>query len=160
MKEIRSPHAVSWHDTDGPTIFLAGSIEGGNAPPWQAEFVERFKGERGTIVNPRRKDWNPEHSKYRHPALIAQIQWELKALSKVDLIFMYFAPGTISPISLLEQGWFGFQHGKEGNMITVCPPEYFRATNVEVFCEMVGIDVHLDLCEGYDAVEDWLEARR
>ena len=155
MIEIRSPAEVDWRAIARPSVFLAGSIENGKAEDWQAEFVEQFKDQEGTIINPRRADWDPAMSAYRHPELIRQIQWEMRSLAHVDVIFMYFAPGTVSPISLLEQGWFGYTRGP-ARMVTVCPPEFFRATNVEVFCKEVGIPVYPTFEAGVEELKERL----
>jgi len=153
MKVITAPETLD--DLSSPSVFLAGSIEGDRASRWQDWVISCLGPFPGTLVNPRRKVWCPEHSTYRHPELIRQIQWELEALTSVDYVFMYFDPDTISPISLLEQGWFGFTKGP-GRMFVVCPPTYFRATNVEQFCEMIDIKVHPSFEDGLQSLVDLL----
>jgi hypothetical protein len=55
MKTIKPPAPFGQPDVR-PWIFLAGSIESGDAPDWQEEAIQLFddKGFTGTILNPRR----------------------------------------------------------------------------------------------------------
>ena len=41
-----------------PTIFLAGSIEMGTAENWQEKAERLLENHSGTILNPRRDDWD------------------------------------------------------------------------------------------------------
>lgn len=44
-----------------PSVFLAGSIEQGTADNWQDRLIDALKDLNSiTILNPRRKDWNPD----------------------------------------------------------------------------------------------------
>lgn len=117
-------------------IFLAGSIEMGKAEDWQDDVIKLFQKKsflkiyNMAIFNPRRKEWDSSwEQKYENPVLNQQINWELRALSWADIIYFYFAPDTISPISLLELGKF---HEKS---IVFCSENYSREANVNIFCE-------------------------
>ncbi len=58
-----------------------------------------------------------------------QVTWELEAQSIADVIIYYFAPNTISPITLLELGYFmGTLNHK--SMYIYCPKTYDRYGNV------------------------------
>lgn len=120
-------------------IFLAGSIEMGNAEDWQSkvtEYVQKNHPE-AHILNPRRDDWDSsweqtiENEQFRE-----QVEWELNALEDADVIVMYFDPNTKSPISLLELGL----HANTGkSMVVCCPDGFWRKGNVEVVCNKYGI---------------------
>ena len=51
------------------------------------------------------------------PEFRRQVEWELGALESADVIVMYFAPGTQSPISLLEMGLHARGGGKNGKSV-------------------------------------------
>jgi hypothetical protein len=72
-----------------------------------------------------------------------QINWELDAIERSDLMAFYFAPGTKSPISLLELGLIA----RQKQAIVCCPPGFWRKTNVDVVCERFGI-AQVDSLEG------------
>lgn len=102
---------------DGISIFLAGSIEMGVAEDWQSKIVNTLKNKYVTILNPRRDDWDSSWiQEQSNPQFNHQVNWELNNLDRADIIFMYFAPDTKSPISLLELGKY-----VSTNMVVCCP---------------------------------------
>lgn len=117
------------------SIFLAGTIEMGNSEDWQSEIVEAFKDEDVILYNPRRKDWDSSwEQKETNPQFNHQVNWELTCLEKSDLIILYFAPNSQSPISLLELGIF---HKK--NIIVCCPEGFWRKGNIDIVCRRYDI---------------------
>jgi len=64
-----------------------------------------------------------------------QINWELDAIERSDLMAFYFAPGTKSPISLLELGLIA----RRKQAIVCCPHGFWRKTNVDVICHRFDI---------------------
>jgi hypothetical protein len=73
-----------------------------------------------------------------NPQFREQVEWELDALELANLVVMYLAPGTMSPISLLELGIYA---ANGGNKLVVCCPEGFhRKGNVDIVCERYGIE--------------------
>jgi hypothetical protein len=122
-----------------PIVFLAGSIEQGLAERWQDQVVEGVKDLRGTILNPRRPDWDstwPNDSTC--PAFRGQVEWELEGLTRAQLVVMYLQPGTQSPISLLELGLLA-SRTELPDLVVCCPPGYWRRGNVQIVCERYGI---------------------
>lgn len=142
IKEIQAPARLGKNKSK-IKIFLAGSIEMGKAEDWQAKVVkslsERIHTDRHSnvvILNPRRKDWDGSwEQKYENCQFNQQVNWELDNLEDADFIIFYFAPGTISPISLLELGKFAHSH----ECVVVCPEGYERKGNVDIFCEKFKI---------------------
>ncbi len=135
MKEIRPPQniVISPHEK---TIFLAGSIEMGQAIDWQAELVQSLDDWEGLILNPRRENWdNSWEQSIQNPVFREQVTWELEGLEKADLIVIYLAPGTRSPISLLELGL----HAHSGKVVVCCPEGFWRKGNVDIVCERYSI---------------------
>ncbi len=119
-----------------PTIFLAGSIECGSAELWQDKIIESLKDSDVIILNPRRPDWDSSwEQKKDNLKFQEQVEWELDGLEMADHIVMYFAPGTKSPISLLELGLYA-----DSNKLIVCCPEgFWRKGNVDIVCERYDI---------------------
>ena len=107
------------------TIFLAGTIDMGNSKDWQSEFIELFNNDHIAIANPRRVV-----SLEAENDIDFQIRWELTQIKKADAIFMYFAPGSMSPITLLELGLC--LQMKDKKMVVVCPKSYSRYQNVKI----------------------------
>lgn len=123
-------------DNNLPRLFLGGSIDMGGAPDWQAAMTRALGDMDVVILNPRRPDWNtawkPEASE---PEFRRQVEWELAALEASDVIVMYFAPGTQSPISLLEMGL----HARTGKLIVLAPAGFWRKGNVDITAEAYGV---------------------
>jgi hypothetical protein len=118
------------------SVFLAGSIEMGQAEPWQAAVELALASEDIVILNPRREDWDAswvqsiDDQQFR-----GQVEWELAGQEMATLIAMYFAPGTKAPITLLELGMFA----RTGKLVVCCPAGYWRRGNVEVVCARHGV---------------------
>ena len=55
MKIITAPDLLM---LQGPSIFLAGSIEQDKADRWQDHVIEQFQNAPVTILNPRRTVWD------------------------------------------------------------------------------------------------------
>jgi hypothetical protein len=135
-------------------VFLAGTIDMGKGENWQPK-AEEWLGDldKVIILNPRRLDWDSsweqtiKNAKFRE-----QVQWELAAQENSSLIFMYFSPGSQSPITFLEYGLFL----KTGKVIPCCPEGFWRKGNLEVTCEYYNIPLYEDLIEGLDAVRNRL----
>jgi len=117
-------------------IFLAGSIDMGKADDWQAKIVEAVKDTKKIIINPRREDWDSsweqsiDNTKFKE-----QVEWELDGLEASDLIIMYLAPDTISPISMLEFGMYA----RSGKLVVYCPDGFWRKGNIDVVCERYDV---------------------
>ena len=127
-------------------LFLAGSIEMGKAENWQFKVEEELKRFHSlTIFNPRRDDWDSSWTQdINNPKFYEQVTWELTAIEKSDVVAMYLAPGTMSPISLLE---LGLVCGSDARKLVVfCTKEFHRKGNVDIVCQRYGVPVH----EKYD----------
>jgi hypothetical protein len=69
------------------------------------------------------------------PMFREQVEWELDGLERADLIAMWFAPQTKSPITLLELGLTA----RSGRLLVGCPDGFWRKGNVEVVCARYGV---------------------
>lgn len=127
-----------------PSIFLAGSIEMGKAVHWQSESEGILAQAGWTVLNPRRDDWDASWvQSIDNPQFFTQVAWELEGLEVVDFILIYFAPGTRSPISLLELGL----HASSGRCIVICPAGFWRKGNVDIICQKYNVRQVPDLSE-------------
>src|SRR3546814_8566471 len=109
----------------------------GGAADWQADLIRTLGDLDVVILNPRRPDWNPEWRPVaEEPEFRRQVEWELAALESADIIVMLLAPGSQSPISLLETGL----HARGGKLILLCPEGFWRKGNVDITAERYGIE--------------------
>lgn len=133
---ITAPQPLA--NEDGwPMVYLGGTIDMGDSEDWQARAVELLAEERALFVNPRRADWDAHWLPVAdEPNFREQVEWELAALEAADVIVLYLASGSKSPISLLELGL----HARGGRLIVFCAPDYFRKGNVDITAERYGID--------------------
>lgn len=130
-------------------IFLAGSIEMGSAPDWQAEVIERLSVYDVAIFNPRRPDFDASQEQSAdNPYFRGQVEWELRGLEIADVILMFLAPETVSPISLLELGLYA----RGGKLLVVCPEGFERKGNVDVVCREYGIEEHALLAPAVESL--------
>ena len=134
MRVIKPPTSVCLHYSE-KAVFLAGSIEMGAAEDWQAWVTKELEDIEGLVIlNPRRDDWDSSWEQSIHNRQFAeQVNWELDGLMLADRIILYLAPGTKSPISLLE---LGMHIGPR--MYVCCPQGFWRKGNVDIVCNRYG----------------------
>lgn len=128
MREVKAPARPDLERR----VFLAGSIEMGDAELWQERVVRTLSDVANLVIlNPRRDDWdNSWEQRAGDPRFFEQVSWELDMLEAADIVIMYLAPGTMSPISLLELGLCA----RSGTLRVCCPDGFWRRGNVEVVC--------------------------
>ena len=152
MREVKSPSPPGLQKR----IFLAGSIEMGLAEQWQERVVKAMSGVSGLVIlNPRRDDWDPSwEQRADNPRFAEQVEWELDMLDAADIVVMYLAAGTKSPVSLLELGLCA----RSGKLRVCCPEGFWRGGNVEVVCKRYQIpmfDTLDDLITDLRASSQW-----
>ncbi len=128
----------------------------GSAEDWQKEMETFFCGLGCNVFNPRRDDWDSSwEQKFDNPQFYQQVSWEMDALEKADHILFYFAPGTKSPISLLELGL----HAHSRKIFVVCPEAFWRRGNVEMVCNRYDIRLFESLLDfrNYYSAASWKE---
>lgn len=132
---FKPPHNTA-HRVDGKTVFLAGSIEMGNAEDWQTSLGNYFIDNGFIVFNPRRNDWDSTwEQKFENPQFYQQVNWELRAMEQSDMIVMYFSPNTKSPITMLELGLYA----RSGKLHVICPDGFWRKGNIEIVCNYYNI---------------------
>jgi hypothetical protein len=133
MREVKAPSPPRLQQR----IFLAGSIEMGRAEQWQERVVRAMANlSEVVILNPRRDDWDPGwEQRADNPRFAEQVAWELDMLEAADIVVMYLAAGTKSPIGLLELGLCA----RTGKLRVCCPAGFWRRGNVEVVCSRYRI---------------------
>jgi hypothetical protein len=139
VREVKSPSPPGLQRR----IFLAGSIEMGRAEQWQERVVAAMSGVSGLVIlNPRRDDWDSSwEQRADNPRFSEQVEWELDMLDAADIVVMYLAAGTKSPISLLELGL----HARSGKLRVCCPEGFWRRGNVEVVCRRYQVPMFASL---------------
>ena len=132
MKQIQAPHLIPY-DKLARYVFLAGSIEMGNAEKWQDKIIKELRDSIWTILNPRRDDWDSSWEQtVDNDKFVEQVSWELEGMERAEKIVMYFDPNTKSPITLLELGLWANKEG--GKLIVCCPFGFWRKGNVDIVC--------------------------
>ena len=131
MRVIKPPAPIDAR-ADECVLFEAGSIEMGKATDWQASLAEALAAREGVILNPRREQWDSswrqsiEDERFRE-----QVTWELDGLERANVVAVWFAPDTKSPVTLLELGL----HVRSGRLVVGCPDGFWRKGNIEVVCK-------------------------
>jgi len=152
---VRSPAPVPADDR--LKVFLAGSIDMGGTQDWQAQFARELADEGVVLLNPRREDWNPAWKPVaEEPEFRRQVEWELDALQRADVIAMYLAPGSQAPVSLLELGL----HAGSGKVLLACPDGFWRKGNVDIVAQRYGIPRYGSLPALAQAVRERLSELR
>lgn len=134
-------------------VFLAGSIDLGEAEDWQpvvTKAIEHLPAT-GLIYNPRRLDFQKDAQQSIHNGYFKeQVDWELDHLDASDIIFMYLDPKSKSPISLMELGYIV----RDKKVIVCCAEGFWRKGNVDVICARNGIPVFEDLQLAINALKE------
>jgi hypothetical protein len=119
----------------GFKIYLAGAIDMGQAIDWQAQVIDALAGMPGLVlINPRRAQFTPDME-------TEQIQWELEALERADVILMWFPAGSKAPISFFEAGLYL----RSGKLLIGAEAGFYRRCNLELTCERYGVRLVDDL---------------
>lgn len=129
-------------DDKRPTVFLAGTIDMGNSENWQKKTIQTLDETliNCIVYNPRRETWPGDNSN----EFERQVNWEQDMLEDSDIIFMYIAGTSKSPITLLELGEFL----TSGKLIVVCEEDFYRYGNVRIMCERFDIPLYNDYEDG------------
>lgn len=132
-------------------LFLAGSIEQGSADDWQTRLTDALHDVPGDALNPRRQAWDSSwRQSLDEPRFRGQVEWELTGIETSELVAMYFAPNTKSPITLLELGIVAAT--TPSKLIVCCPEGFWRNGNVEIVCHRYGATLVTDWQPFVDAV--------
>lgn len=139
-------------------VFLGGSIEMGAAEDWQKNLILHLNAKPYAhlldLYNPRRADWDPAWlNTADHPEFKKQVDWEITKQKEADIILYYFAPGTISPITLFELGLF-----HDRNPVIGAHAEYARLGNLQITSAHFPIDIHVGWNDFLDALDQRLDA--
>lgn len=144
MAEVIKAPAPYANDPNKVRVFLGGSIEMGKAVDWQADVTKAIEslGYDTIILNPRRDDWDSSWEQdVLNDQFRGQVCWEQDALLAADLIIFYFAPDTMSPITLMEFGQFV---GSNKRVLAYCPEGFWRKGNVDIVAMRNGHRPHND----------------
>ncbi|KAF2190678.1 hypothetical protein K469DRAFT_721577 [Zopfia rhizophila CBS 207.26] len=148
------------HTVDKPSVILYGSIEKNTSVNWQTELGSSLSHLPVAILNPHRDDWDSTWIEdISFPKFKEQVEWEMDYAKVADVIVLYFAPGTLAPVSLLELGMYA----GTGKVIACCPPGFHKRGNVQIVAQRYGIPLVEGLNELKEQVrrrlEEKLEAR-
>lgn len=135
MPEIQAPNKIPTDDKY--KVFLGGSIDMNKAERWQEKIVQYLDDEDLLFLNPRRNDFDPSLEQSIHcKEFVEQVEWELSALEKSDMIIFYFDPNGKAPVTMLELGLYCKSNKK---IIVCCRDGFWRKGNVDIVCNRYGI---------------------
>jgi hypothetical protein len=122
--------------TEGHSVFLAGSIEMGEAIQWQQHMANFLHHLPLAVHNPRRGMWNNAvESQAKDKDFRAQVVWELSALESSSVICFFFDKNTRSPVTMMELGLWAHS----GKVVVCCHHDFWKAGNVHLVCERYKI---------------------
>lgn len=142
MKLYKAPQETPPLEIGEISIFLAGSIDMGSAENWQTRMENDLVDIDNLVVyNPRRDDWDSSWVQDPTPGtqFHEQVTWELDHIEASNLVVVYFADGSKSPITLLE---FGLLARMDKDVVVYCTPEFYRYGNVKVVADRYNIPVY------------------
>lgn len=136
-------------------LFLAGSIELGNAIDWQNKVINDLNNYDINILNPRRLDFDSsQEQSINNDYFYKQVTWELNGLDIADIIIYYFDPNGKAPITLYELGL----HSKSNKtMLICCPDGFWRKGNIEIISERFNIPLFKDHSDFIKALKNALD---
>jgi len=142
---------------DRPWVFLGGTIDMGASVDWQTGLARKLGDLDVVFLNPRRNDWSPAWRPVATDThFVQQVRWELAALEAADVVVMYLAPNSQSPVSLMELGL----HARSGKLIVLCPEGFWRKGNVDLTAAFYGVEQVSSMDELEAVVRRRVAARR
>lgn len=140
----------------GPKIFLAGSIDNGNARDWQKEAInyiqKSWKDTNITIYSPRRRT-----RKYKESMEYEQHAWSITMLESADFILLNLAGGGgVSPVSLLELGIYIHDPKLFLTIEDNYPKKYVVEVHYNFFAEN---QIYKDMKQAIDTIKNEWENR-
>lgn len=134
--EIQAPNQTPMED-GYLKVFLAGSIEMGEAEEWQSKMIKELDDKKIMFLNPRRDDWDSSWEQVMGDnEFTEQVTWELEKLDEADMIVVYFDPNTKSPVTMAELGL----HAHDNKMVVLCPEGFWRKGNVDIICDKYNVE--------------------
>jgi hypothetical protein len=153
MNVIEAP--APFHDAPHPWLFTGGVIEQGKAVDWQTELALILNPFGGTLLNPRRRDWDSTWQQtVRDVRFKQQVDWELDAQALSDVLVYYLDAASKAPITLLEIGLHVYR-----KPLVYCHPDFWRRGNLEVLCARGLIRLTDEYATWLDGIRDILAAK-
>ncbi len=135
VRLVRAPDPLP-PDLGERSVFLAGSIAG----DYRDRVIDSLRGERVTVLDPRRDDWGWAESD-ADPRFRAQAEWEMAARDRAALVAFFFAPGSEASVSLIELGLTA----PRGGAVVCCPAGFWCAPLVGAVCRRHALATVPDL---------------
>ncbi|KAF2851015.1 amidase [Plenodomus tracheiphilus IPT5] len=141
MSQLFTPQVIVYKppvrpQVDRPSVILYGAILSDPDKDWQTHLAASLSDLPIAILNPRRDEWDSSWSEdIASPKFKEQVEWEMDYAQVADVIVFYFAPGTLTPVSLLELGMYA----GTGKAIVCCPKGFYKRGYVQMVCSRYGI---------------------
>ena len=119
-----------------PSVIFYGAIQA--EPAWQTSLATSLSDLPIDILDPRRDDWDSSWVEdISFPKFKEQVKWEMDYAKVADVIVFYFAPGALTPVTLLELGMYA----GTGKAIVCCPQGFYKRGNVQIVCLRYDIEL-------------------
>jgi hypothetical protein len=123
-----------------PSVIFYGAIQ--SEPAWQTSLAASLSDLPIDILDPRRDDWDSSWVEdISFPKFKEQVEWEMDYAQVADVVVFYFAPGALTPVTLLELGMYA----GTGKAVVCCPKGFYKRGNVQMVCLRNKIDMLEDL---------------
>ena len=135
LQLVRAPDRPEF--TGRRSVFLAGTTtKVGDEPDWRDSLARQLSRLPITMINPLLLDWKDWPEDITYAPFREQVEWELDMQEKADIVLIYYGPGTLAPISLLELGLCA----RTSKAIVCCHKEYKKRGNVQIVAKRYGIE--------------------
>lgn len=134
-KVITAPERYDPKSSPGWSVFLAGAIDMGTAVNWQQYVIDALQSHPDIVL------LNPRRMQFTADTLDEQIQWELDALERVDMVFLWFPAESKAPISFFEAGLYW----RSGKLLVGAEPGFYRRRNLEIAGYEYFVHLHASL---------------
>jgi hypothetical protein len=133
-----TPPTLLLSELPRPWLFLAGAIDQDRAERWQDRVIDDCRELPGTILNPRRANWDPTwNQSLDDPHFAGQVAWELDGLEQADLVICFLPATAQARISLMEIGL----HARRGRLLIGCESGFHSRSNVLAVGQRFGVPV-------------------
>ena len=144
LKVFNPSHKIPFEQLNMPKIFLAGDIDKNNNWREKIEIALRNTTNPVAIFNPQLP--SGDHPK-SNENLINQINWELTAQERADMVLFNFYDKNKTPASMVELGLF------VNKAFIICSNDYYNKTFIDVIAKRYGLSVVTDFSKGLDILK-------
>ncbi|KAK3952832.1 hypothetical protein QBC32DRAFT_340397 [Pseudoneurospora amorphoporcata] len=135
LQLVRAPERPEF--TGKKSVFLAGTTSKiGDEADWRDNLARQLSRLPITVINPVSPNWIDWPEEITFAPFREQVEWELDMQERADIVLIYYGPGTLAPVSLLELGLCACT----SKAIVCCHKEYKKRGHVQIVAKRYGIE--------------------